>query len=117
MTDAGNTKACGKYAFGETEDYMLELGEVQLKKSMPTTEVGLSLFPVPANQFLYIKSTTGSKIKELVIRNFLGQVIHRESITSEMVKLNCSHIVAGNYVVTMYTDKREAYQSKITIAH
>ncbi|MBP6795496.1 MAG: T9SS type A sorting domain-containing protein, partial [Saprospiraceae bacterium] len=117
MTDAGNTKSCGKYAFGETEDYMLEIEEVQLKKSIPATAAGFTLYPVPADQYFFIQSTTGSKIKELVIRNFLGQVIHRESITNELVKLNCSHLVAGNYVVTIYTDKRETYQSKITIAH
>ena len=117
MTDAGNTKSCGKYAFGETEDYMLEIEEVQLKKSIPATAAGFTLYPVPADQYFFIQSTTGSQIKELVIRNFLGQVIHRESITSELVKLNCSHLVAGNYVITIYTDKRETYQSKITIAH
>lgn len=118
MTDAANTKSCGFYYFGETEDYMIEIEAVQAKKNkVPDNMNGYKIFPIPADQFIYITSASGEIIKEAIIRNFLGQLVYRVSGLNEVIKLDCSGLQSGNYIVTLYDEKKQSYQSKITIAH
>lgn len=118
MTDAGNTKSCGPYAFGETEDYMIEVAEVQLRKNTVINKTGrLKIYPIPANQYLYIQLTTGDFIREIIIRNFLGQVVYRVTELSELIKFDCSYLEPGNYMMTVFNEDKTSYQSKIAIAH
>lgn len=63
----------------------------------------IELFPIPANDFLIIKSDEELLDKSLVILNALGSVekVGTERISASEIQLNISHLASGVYFVQL----------------
>lgn len=108
MSDAFNTKSCGEYVFGETEDYALEIkdSENRLANKNPFS---ITVFPNPATDFINIGSDI--EIKSVSIVNNLGQILRIENIEGYNHLLRCSNINNGiYYLIFTYADHSKSKQ-------
>jgi len=64
---------------------------------------GLSLYPIPANDKLYIGNTKDLEIETLSIYNFLGQLMFKGGYQNHEV-IEISYLTAGTYFLQLKTD-------------
>jgi hypothetical protein len=76
-------------------NYPLNINEVK-------NNLGMELFPNPANSFLIIKNTGGENIKKMTIINSIGQEIFH--ILSGFENINVSSLTSGMYFLLIEKD-------------
>lgn len=62
-----------------------------------------AIYPVPANDYIQIKSKTDLPIENIMITDALGKVVLTENITSTNTSLDISSLNNGIYILTGYT--------------
>ncbi|AWI26676.1 DUF7619 domain-containing protein [Flavobacterium pallidum] len=65
-----------------------------------------TLFPNPVNDTLKIKSKDNTIIHSISVYNILGQLIL--TVANPMENINVSELTAGNYIISIITDKGKA---------
>lgn len=73
------------------------LGDINLQNNK------LKVFPNPTNNILHIQNTSES-IKEVILYNQLGQVVHKEFFDNHEITLDIVNYPAGNYLIKIVTD-------------
>lgn len=83
-----------------------------------TKEVELLVFPNPANESIYVKSTSDKPVMIEVI-NDCGQLVYKSDkniLSQEQVEITTSHLASGIYAVRVIGDFKTVVK-KITISH
>jgi hypothetical protein len=83
----------------------VELGPTVDVEENQTVMTNLSVYPNPAHDKLVINTTTGSKIRNLVIYSASGQEVMRRNSWISGRNLDISHLSPGVYFVEAETDQ------------
>ncbi len=76
---------------------------------------GLNVYPNPTNDYLYISiPDNDNNSKQIEIANILGQVMKIMSSTDNLLKIDCSGLSVGIYVISVHTTTN-SYSSKFII--
>jgi hypothetical protein len=76
---------------------------------------GISIFPVPADQFIQI-STTGTSVSQIVLTDISGRVIRTEQMTGATTQLFTGDLADGVYLVSV-TSEGNVVTEKIVVRH
>lgn len=69
------------------------------------TEDGITIYPVPANNILTVKSEFITNDYIIEIDNMLGQPVYRDYLTSNIKEINLSEISEGFYLLKFNNSK------------
>jgi hypothetical protein len=70
-------------------------------------ELGISIFPNPAGEVIYIQLDQGLTVDRVAIANVLGQEVRRvENLTGSALTVNTSGLSSGIYFVNLYENDR-----------
>jgi hypothetical protein len=76
---------------------------------------GISIFPVPADQYVQI-STTGKAVSEIVLTDISGRVIRSEQLTGTTGKLFTGDLADGVYLISVRSEGNVVTE-KIVVSH
>src|SRR5699024_2767722 len=96
MDDFGMSNFPG---YGQAIDLTLDVGVLGVEDF---DEKALSVYPIPADNFLNISYK--SEIKTVKIYNLLGQEVITENVNSTDFKIDLTRISSGNYIVKLLTE-------------
>lgn len=113
-------EACGEYASGETEDYVL-IFRKKGTAGISGTEVltGFNIHPNPTNGKFYVQFNTNADIKEVNIRvtDITGQLIHQQSNEYQggmfHQEIDMTGKAAGVYLVELRTAEQQLMKKLI----
>jgi len=71
----------------------------------------IKIYPNPFNSILNIKNTDG--IKNVVIKNIIGQEIMKINVTSNNIELNLSELNQGLYIISIVNKNNNVFTRKI----
>jgi hypothetical protein len=74
------------------------------------TSTGISVYPNPVRNTIYIKGTCISKV---YIYNPMGQLVLEKVLNNEDAQIDVSELPAGTYCVSIYTCKGNTLQTKL----
>lgn len=97
---------CETFAYGEVEDYILNIGGVvsSKKNDIENNLEEISLFPNPIEEgFLFIKGIQNKNSSFRVI-NFLGQTVMNSKLSEN--KINVTNLTDGMYILKLTTDQK-----------
>lgn len=96
-------EACTDFAFGETEDYLIEIG------SLSTTDSNIANFNYFLNQQTENLTLTASEMFDnITIFNLLGQQVVSKNLSSNNEVVNLSHLNSGVYLATATASGQKA---------
>lgn len=84
--------------------------------NVPGKDAGIDVYPLPANNKLYIRNTTAAHIEQLMLTDMFGKTIlqHQGNIPSQ---LDVSDIPAGNYTLRLKMQQSHQITRRITVVH
>ncbi|MFY1048264.1 reprolysin-like metallopeptidase [Chryseobacterium sp. GP-SGM7] len=94
--DSQPTSGCNAYAYGEIEDYPINILQV-LSTSEVVKEMGIQIYPNPATDVLNI--TKVSNKAKFEIHNTVGQIVKAGEINNNQVRV--SELTRGTYIITI----------------
>ncbi len=74
----------------------------------------LQIYPLPAHNFLYLKTKNNTIIRKIRIVNLSGQTVLNKNTGTKTCHLDVSTVQTGVYILTVYTDDK-TISRKITI--
>lgn len=75
-----------------------------------------SIYPNPFNNFTYIRVNGGPEMKEVLVYNLDGRVMHRETFTGNEMILYKNDLAAGTYIFVVNNDRQELLtKGKLTV--
>ncbi len=103
MSDAANTKSCGTFNYGETEDYTFDIspGDNRLYR---TDQNSVNIFPNPATDFINIQSTSNRNMESVEVMNELGAVILKTGFSSSFYKIKAANFSSGIYLLRIKSE-------------
>ncbi len=76
------------------------------------SRAGISIYPNPANDMVYIQA--GNKINELRLTDYTGKVVQQKNVDAETVNVNVSGLSAGIYVIEITMSDGQRLTDKIS---
>ena len=101
------TSGCNAYAYGEIEDYPINILEV-LGTSETIKESGIQIYPNPATDFLNVTKVSDKATYK--IYSAAGQLVGNGNISNG--KINVSSLIKGAYVISIEDKGKENFNSK-----
>jgi len=92
-----NQTPCGNAAFGQVEDYTLNIGNVLSVKE--SSKVSIKAFPNPVTDILHIESP--SKVKSVSVVDASGKFVSSYKLNTAKSQINLSGLVPGIYFVNI----------------
>lgn len=75
-------------------------------KKIDAQELGISLYPNPTAQDIFLEYTKAIKVNALEMTNILGQKVYRSNVAFD--KININHLANGLYFVHIHTAEGQA---------
>ncbi len=88
---------------------------VNIEESSPGNNL-IQLFQNPAHDYFTIQLNDPVDKVQLIIYNFIGELIYRSELNDNSNRINCSQFGAGIYLVKMLDDEK-SYTRKLIIEH
>ncbi|WP_442265171.1 C10 family peptidase [Tenacibaculum sp. ZS6-P6] len=108
--------SCESFTYGEVEDYTIEIKEginfreISNNENLNFSEKNLFVYPIPATNFLNIKSKNNSiKIDYYEVIDLNGSVILKNDFKE---KIHINNLKRGIYYILMYDENSNRYMKK-----
>jgi hypothetical protein len=101
------TSGCNAYAYGEIEDYPINILEV-LGTSETVKENGIQIYPNPVSDILNVTKVSDKATYK--IYSAAGQLVGNGNINAG--KINVSSLIKGAYVISIEDKGKESFNSK-----
>ncbi len=107
--NAGDNQACGTGAYGEVEDYTINISASGANANLSKAgNGGITFFPNPARDFITVK---GNSLVSYRIINIIGQTVQKGKLTTNQV--NVSNLRDGIYTIEVVNNDQKSFRSKM----
>jgi hypothetical protein len=90
---------------------------VSMNNSGVESNTTISVYPVPASDYVTVASATGTAIQQLHVYNLIGVLVYSiENSESESIKIDLSAFDNGVYVAETILQDGQSYRNKIQVS-
>jgi hypothetical protein len=102
--------SCETLAYGQVEDYTVNISSVAKGTELETSNAPISIYPNPTNEILFIENSSNSIIKKITLTDITGKLVLEEAILFS--KINMQSFQNGIYILSV-TSENKIYKYKI----